>query len=193
MKVKVDPVISLIIGSLYLGLATGVGFTATLTAIADHDLLLPVRGWARSPHRRHVDATPWHRSGAAGGPARVDTVGARPGSPPPARAGCPHPGHGALRPASPGRRPIAGVRAADPRCGHARPTSVAPPGGSPRLPRRAARRAASAPAFARDARSGVALQDPSATGRGASSRSWRCPVASEGIRRRRTGGAGPRR
>jgi H+/gluconate symporter-like permease len=34
IKVKVDPVISLIIGSLYLGLATGVGFTATLTAIA---------------------------------------------------------------------------------------------------------------------------------------------------------------
>lgn len=33
IKVKVDPVISLIIGSLYLGLATGVGFTATLTAI----------------------------------------------------------------------------------------------------------------------------------------------------------------
>src|SRR5919112_6894438 len=58
IKVKVDPVISLIIGPLYLGLATGVAFTATLTAIADHDLLLPVRGWARSPHRRHVDATP---------------------------------------------------------------------------------------------------------------------------------------
>jgi GntP family gluconate:H+ symporter len=34
IKAKVDPVISLIIGSLYLGLATGVGFTATLTAIA---------------------------------------------------------------------------------------------------------------------------------------------------------------
>jgi gluconate:H+ symporter, GntP family len=34
IKIKVDPVISLIIGSLYLGLATGVGFTATLTAIA---------------------------------------------------------------------------------------------------------------------------------------------------------------
>ncbi len=36
IKVKVDPVISLIIGSLYLylGLATGVGLTATLTAIA---------------------------------------------------------------------------------------------------------------------------------------------------------------
>jgi len=34
IKVKVDPVISLIIGSLYLGLATGVGFTGTLTAIA---------------------------------------------------------------------------------------------------------------------------------------------------------------
>src|SRR3954453_1695648 len=33
IKVKVDPVISLIIGSLYLGLATGVGFTATLKAI----------------------------------------------------------------------------------------------------------------------------------------------------------------
>jgi GntP family gluconate:H+ symporter len=31
---KVDPVISLIIGSLYLGLATGVGFTATIEAIA---------------------------------------------------------------------------------------------------------------------------------------------------------------
>ncbi|ADB75475.1 GntP family permease [Geodermatophilus obscurus] len=34
IKAKVDPVISLIIGSLYLGLATGVGFTGTLTAIA---------------------------------------------------------------------------------------------------------------------------------------------------------------
>ncbi len=34
IKVKVDPVISLIIGSLYLGIATGVGLTATLTAIA---------------------------------------------------------------------------------------------------------------------------------------------------------------
>jgi H+/gluconate symporter-like permease len=34
IKVKVDPVISLIIGSLYLGLATGVGFTATIVAIA---------------------------------------------------------------------------------------------------------------------------------------------------------------
>src|SRR3712207_4432008 len=34
IKVRVDPVISLIVGSLYLGLATGVGFTATLTAIA---------------------------------------------------------------------------------------------------------------------------------------------------------------
>ena len=34
IKVKVDPVISLMIGSLYLGLATGVGFTATITAIA---------------------------------------------------------------------------------------------------------------------------------------------------------------
>jgi H+/gluconate symporter-like permease len=34
IKIKVDPVISLIIGSIYLGLATGVGFTATLTAIA---------------------------------------------------------------------------------------------------------------------------------------------------------------
>ena len=34
IKAKVDPVISLIIGSLYLGLATGVGFAATLAAIA---------------------------------------------------------------------------------------------------------------------------------------------------------------
>lgn len=34
IKAKVDPVISLIIGSLYLGLATGVGFTATIGAIA---------------------------------------------------------------------------------------------------------------------------------------------------------------
>ncbi|WP_461190032.1 GntP family permease [Arthrobacter sp. Z4-13] len=34
IKVKVDPVISLIIGSLYLGLATGVGFTGTIVAIA---------------------------------------------------------------------------------------------------------------------------------------------------------------
>ncbi|MCZ2810361.1 MULTISPECIES: GntP family permease [unclassified Modestobacter] len=34
IKAKVDPVISLIIGSLYLGLATGVGFAATLVAIA---------------------------------------------------------------------------------------------------------------------------------------------------------------
>ena len=34
IKAKVDPVISLIIGSLYLGVATGVGLTATLTAIA---------------------------------------------------------------------------------------------------------------------------------------------------------------
>ena len=34
IKAKVDPVISLIIGSLYLGIATGVGLTATLTAIA---------------------------------------------------------------------------------------------------------------------------------------------------------------
>jgi gluconate:H+ symporter, GntP family len=34
IKAKVDPVISLIIGSLYLGLATGVGFVATITAIA---------------------------------------------------------------------------------------------------------------------------------------------------------------
>ena len=34
IRVKVDPVISLIIGSLYLGIATGVGLTATLTAIA---------------------------------------------------------------------------------------------------------------------------------------------------------------
>ncbi|APX32235.1 gluconate transporter [Brachybacterium sp. P6-10-X1] len=33
LKVKVDPVIALIIGSLYLGLATGVGFTGTVTAI----------------------------------------------------------------------------------------------------------------------------------------------------------------
>ena len=33
IKVKVDPVIALIIGSLYLGLATGVGFTATILAI----------------------------------------------------------------------------------------------------------------------------------------------------------------
>lgn len=31
---KVDPVISLVIGSLYLGVATGVGFTATIEAIA---------------------------------------------------------------------------------------------------------------------------------------------------------------
>ena len=34
IKVKVDPVISLILGSLYLGLATGVGFSGTLEAIA---------------------------------------------------------------------------------------------------------------------------------------------------------------
>lgn len=34
IKVKVDPVISLILGSLYLGLATGVGFADTLAAIA---------------------------------------------------------------------------------------------------------------------------------------------------------------
>jgi len=34
IRFKVDPVISLIIGSLYLGLATGVGFVATITAIA---------------------------------------------------------------------------------------------------------------------------------------------------------------
>ena len=34
IKVKVDPVIALILGSLYLGLATGVGFADTLTAIA---------------------------------------------------------------------------------------------------------------------------------------------------------------
>ncbi|MCM3689387.1 GntP family permease [Kocuria rosea] len=34
IKVKVDPVISLILGSLYLGIATGVGFTATAVAIA---------------------------------------------------------------------------------------------------------------------------------------------------------------
>jgi gluconate:H+ symporter, GntP family len=34
IRLKVDPVISLIIGSLYLGLATGVGFTATIEAIA---------------------------------------------------------------------------------------------------------------------------------------------------------------
>ena len=34
IRYKVDPVISLIIGSLYLGLATGVGFTATIVAIA---------------------------------------------------------------------------------------------------------------------------------------------------------------
>jgi gluconate:H+ symporter, GntP family len=34
IKAKVDPVISLIIGALYLGLATGVGFTATIVAIA---------------------------------------------------------------------------------------------------------------------------------------------------------------
>lgn len=34
IKVKVDPVISLILGSLYLGLAAGVGFTDTLGAIA---------------------------------------------------------------------------------------------------------------------------------------------------------------
>lgn len=34
IKGKVDPVISLIIGSLYLGIATGVGFTGTITAIA---------------------------------------------------------------------------------------------------------------------------------------------------------------
>lgn len=33
IKVRVEPVISLIIGSLYLGLATGVGFMATLKAI----------------------------------------------------------------------------------------------------------------------------------------------------------------
>jgi GntP family gluconate:H+ symporter len=33
IKVKVDPVISLILGSLYLGLATGVGFADTMTAI----------------------------------------------------------------------------------------------------------------------------------------------------------------
>lgn len=33
IKVKVDPVIALIVGSLYLGLATGVGFAATLAAI----------------------------------------------------------------------------------------------------------------------------------------------------------------
>ncbi|MDI3330339.1 MAG: GntP family permease [Micrococcus sp.] len=34
IRLKVDPVISLVIGSLYLGLATGVGFTATIEAIA---------------------------------------------------------------------------------------------------------------------------------------------------------------
>lgn len=34
IKAKVDPVISLILGSLYLGLATGVGFVATIAAIA---------------------------------------------------------------------------------------------------------------------------------------------------------------
>jgi gluconate:H+ symporter, GntP family len=34
IKVKVDPVISLVLGSLYLGLATGVGFSGTLEAIA---------------------------------------------------------------------------------------------------------------------------------------------------------------
>ncbi|GAA1487352.1 GntP family permease [Brachybacterium sacelli] len=33
LKAKVDPVIALIIGSLYLGLATGVGFTSTVAAI----------------------------------------------------------------------------------------------------------------------------------------------------------------
>lgn len=33
LRAKVDPVIALIIGSLYLGLATGVGFTGTVTAI----------------------------------------------------------------------------------------------------------------------------------------------------------------
>ena len=34
IKVKVDPVISLILASLYLGLAAGVGFTGTIEAIA---------------------------------------------------------------------------------------------------------------------------------------------------------------
>ena len=34
IKVKVDPVISLILASLYLGLASGVGFTGTIEAIA---------------------------------------------------------------------------------------------------------------------------------------------------------------
>ena len=48
IKVKVDPVISLIIGSLYLGIATGVGLTATLTAIATG---LPASRGPRSPER----------------------------------------------------------------------------------------------------------------------------------------------
>lgn len=33
IRVRVDPVISLVLGSLYLGLASGVGFTGTLEAI----------------------------------------------------------------------------------------------------------------------------------------------------------------
>ena len=34
IRLKVDPVIALVLGSLYLGLASGVGFTDTLAAIA---------------------------------------------------------------------------------------------------------------------------------------------------------------
>ena len=33
IKVKVDPIIALVLGSLYLGLASGVGWTETVTAI----------------------------------------------------------------------------------------------------------------------------------------------------------------
>ena len=33
IKVRIDPVISLILGSLYLGLASGVGFAGTVEAI----------------------------------------------------------------------------------------------------------------------------------------------------------------
>ena len=41
---RVDPVISLVLGSLYLGLAGGVGFTGTLEAITSAS----ARSWPRS-------------------------------------------------------------------------------------------------------------------------------------------------
>ena len=61
---KVDPVISLLLASLYLGLASGVGFTGTIEAIAvgfgeimtEVGLLIGVRRTDRSvsPLRRSV-------------------------------------------------------------------------------------------------------------------------------------------